>query len=149
MLNPIHILNQMGVITSFSVAKKVKAEDIESFFKKGKKYGKTIDEMNEILRNKVLKDIEESIFLQKIPGLVSPEEIAKNMGIQKNIIDNMPVLNKLAMVLNFKLSEKKFDKMSLCYFINSLVNMLGLTEEDFENFHKQNTSSEEAGEDED
>jgi len=39
--------------------------------------------------------------------------------------------------------------MSLCYFINSLVNMLGLTEEDFENFHKQNTSSEEADEDED
>jgi hypothetical protein len=143
MLNPVHILNQMGVITSFSVAKKVSEDDIHKFFTKGRKSGKSTEELNNILRDRVLSEIEEAVTHRKIPGLLTPEELAKEMGVQQNIINNMPELNRLIMIVGHKLSEKKYDKMSLCYFINSLVNLLGLTESDFEKFHRQNNDEDE------
>lgn len=144
MFNPVHILNQMGVITSFSVAKKISEDDVHKFFVKGKKSGKSTEELNNILRDKVLGEIEEAVTHRKIPGLLSPEELAKEMGVQQNVINNMPEMNRLIMIVGHKLAEKKYDKMSLCYFINSLVNLLGLTESDFEKFHRQNS-----GEDDD
>ena len=140
MFNPVHILNQMGVITSFSVAKKVSEDDIHKFFSKGKKSGKSTEELNNILRDKVLGEIEDAVTHRKIPGLLSPEELAKEMGVQQKVITNMPELNRLIMIVGHKLAEKKYDKMSLCYFINSLVNLLGLTESDFEKFHRQNSN---------
>jgi len=149
MFNPVHILNQMGVITSFSVAKKVSEDDIHKFFLKGKKSGKSTEELNNILRNRVLTEIEEAVTHRKIPGLLSPEELAKEMGVQQHVINNMPELNRLIMIVGHKLTEKKYDKMSLCYFINSLVNLLGLTEQDFEKFHRQNSNGEDDGEDDD
>lgn len=150
MLNPVHILNQMGVITSFSVAKKVNEDDITKFFAKGKKAGKSVKEMNELLRDRVLSEIEEAVMRRQIPGLLAPEELAKQMGVQQNIINNMPELNRLIMIVGHKLAEKKYDKMSLCYFINSLVNLLGLTEKDFERFHQQNSpAADNGGDDED
>lgn len=138
MLNPVHILNQMGIITSFSVAKKVEEEDIHKFFTKGRKTGKSVEELNKILRDKVLGEIEDALMRRKIPGLLAPEELAKEMGVQPAVVANMPELNRLIMIVGHKLAEKKYDKMSLCYFINALVNLLGLTESDFEKFHRQN-----------
>ena len=138
MLNPVHILNQMGVITSFSVAKKVNEDDITKFFAKGKKAGKSVEEMNKLLRDRVIGEIQEAVEHRKIPGLLAPEELAKEMGVQQNVIKNMPELNRLIMIVGHKLAEKKYDRMSLCYFINALVNLLGLTEQDFEKFHRNN-----------
>ena len=132
----------MGVIISFAVAKKISEQEISKFFAKGKKDGKSVKELNNIIRDKVIGEIEEAITNRKIPGLLSPEELAKEMGIQQNIIANMPELNRLIMLIGHKLSEKKYDKMSLCYVINSLVNLLGLTEDDFEKFHRQNNGKE-------
>jgi hypothetical protein len=137
-LNPVHILNQMGVITSFSVAKKISEEYITKFFAKGKKEGKSVEELNKVLREKVLSEIEDAVVHSKIPGLLTSEELAKEMGMQKTIIANMPELNRLIMIVGHKLADKKYDKMSLCYFINALVNLLGLSESDFEKFHQQN-----------
>ena len=141
-LTPVHILNQMGVITSFAVAKKISEEELTKFFNKGKKEGKSVEELNNIIRAKVVGEIEAAVVSRKIPGLLTTEELAKEMGIKQHIIADMPELNRLIMVIGHKLSEKKYGKMSLCYFINSLVNLLGLTENDFEKFHRQNNSPE-------
>jgi hypothetical protein len=146
-LSPIHILNQMGIITSFAVAKKISEEEITKFFEKGKKEGKSIEELNNIIRTKVVGEIEDAVLNKKIPGLLSPEELAKEMGIKPSIIAHMPELNRLIMIVGHKLAEKKYDKMSLCYFINSLVNFLGLTESDFEKFHRQNNPNDNDDED--
>jgi hypothetical protein len=147
-LTPVHILNQMGVITSFAVAKKISEEELTKFFNKGRKAGKSVDELNDIIREKVVGEIEQAVATRKIPGLLSTEELAKEMGIKQSIITDMPELNRLIMVVGHKLAEKKYGKMSLCYFINSLVNLLGLTESDFEKFHRQNNPNE-SGEDDD
>jgi hypothetical protein len=137
MSQPIHILNQMGVITSFSVAKKVTEEEITKFFTKGKRSGRTEAEIEQLLRDKIVNEIQEAVADQKIPGLLSTQDLAKELGLNKVVVDNMPELNRLIMVIAHKLSEKKYDKMSLCYLINSLVNILGLNERDFQQFHKQ------------
>lgn len=135
---PIHILNQLGVLTSFSVAKKITEEDINKYVSKHKKKGKSDTQINKMLRDKIVSDIQEAIVKNKIPGIISQEELATELGIDKNIVSKLPDINRLITVLSQKISEKNYDKMSLCYFINSLVNVLGLTEEDFTKFHRQN-----------
>ena len=139
----------MGVITSFAVAKKVSEEELTKFFNKGKKEGKTVAELNDIIRKKVIAEIEAAVLSRKVPGLLSTEELAKEMGIKESIITDMPELNRLIMIVGHKLAEKKYEKMSLCYFINSLVNLLGLSENDFEKFHRQNNPDENDEEDDD
>ena len=79
---------------------------------------------------------------------MSPEELAKEMGVQQNIINNMPGLNRLIMIVGHKLAEKKYGRMSLCYFINSLVHLLGLTEQDFKKFHQKNSPPEDGDDEE-
>lgn len=138
MTKPIHILNETGVLASFSVAKKITEEDIQKYFSKQKKSGKTERQINDMLQDQILKDIQDAILNNKIPGLISSQELAKQLGLDQTVVDRMPELNRLVMIITHKLAEKKYDKMSLCYFINSLVNLLNLTERDFEKFHQQN-----------
>lgn len=136
MTKPIHILNQMGILTTFSVAKKITEGDIKKYYVKQKKTGKTEKQISDMLREKILDDIHSAIDNNEIPGLISSQEIAKQLGMDPSVVDRVPELNRLVMIVANKLSDKKYDKMSLCYFINSLVNMLGLTEKDFEKFHR-------------
>lgn len=143
MTKPIHILNQLGILTSFSVAKKITEEDIQKYFNKQKKTGKTDKQISDMLHSQILDDIQSAIMKNQIPGLVSSQEIAKELGLAQEVIDKMPELNRLIIIIAHKLSEKKYDKMSLCYFINSLVNLLGLTEHDFEKFHRRKHEDEE------
>lgn len=143
---PIHILNQMGVMTSFSVAKKITDEDMHKYFSKQKRTGKSEAQIGAMLQEKILSEIQEAVNDNKIPGLITPQELDQSLGINKKVIDKIPDLNRIVMVLVHRLSEKKYDKMSLCYFINSLVNMLGLQEIDFQKFHNQNGGDDEGEE---
>jgi hypothetical protein len=138
MTKPIHILNQLGILSSFSVAKKIKEEDIQKYFVKQKRSGKSEEQIGEMLHEQILNDIQDALLKNEIPGLLSSQEIARQMGLDQSVIDQVPELNRLVMLLAHKLSEKKYDKMSLCYFINSIVNILRLTERDFEKFHRNN-----------
>ena len=112
------------------------------YFSKQKQAGKSESQIGNLLQEKILSEIQDAIQNNKIPGLITPRELAKSLGINKNIIETIPDLNRIVMVLVHRLSEKKYDKMSLCYLINSLVNMLGLTEEDFIKFHNQEDDDE-------
>lgn len=138
-----HILNQLGVITSFSVAKKITEDDINKFFSKYKKIGKSESEIEKLLKEQIVKEIQDAIANQNIPGLITLEEIAKEMGVDKNIIKNISELNRIITVVSRKMLEKRYNKMSLCYFVNGLVNMLNLDESDFEKFHRNNSGNEE------
>ena len=138
-MNPtIHIINQMGVMSSFSVAKKITEKDISKYFSKHKRAGKSEKQIGEMLRAQIISDINDAVEKNEIPGIISVDGLPNNMGIDKEIVKNIPELNRLIVIIAHKISDKNYDKMSLCYFINSLVNMLGLGEEDFNKFHKKN-----------
>jgi len=149
MSQPIHVLNQLGVLTSFSVAKRVTEDDIRKYFSKQQRKGKTEDQISEMLKNKILGDINDAIQHNQVPGLVSSQELAKSMGVDENVIKNMPELNRLIMVIANKLIQRDYDKMSLCYFINSLVNTLELGEEDFTEFNNKNNPDGDEDDDDD
>jgi len=49
----------------------------------------------------------------------------------------MMELTHFASIISKKLSEKNIDKFYSCYIINTVVQMLSLTEKDFEDFHEK------------
>lgn len=149
MHQPIHILSQMGVLHSFSVAKKITEEDINKYFSKYKKSGRTDQQIGEMLKEKIVSEINDAVNNNQIPGLLSVTDLAKSMGADPKLVEKIPDLNRLVMILSQKMLEKKYDKMSLCYFINSLVNILQLTEEDFSKFHQQNMDGSQSSDDDD
>jgi hypothetical protein len=137
MSQPIHVLNQMGVLTSFSVAKRVTEDDIRKYFSKQQRRGKSDHQIGEMLKNKIIGDINNAIQNNEVPGIVSAQDLARTMGIDNTIIKNIPELTRLVMVISNKLFQRGYDKMSLCYFINNLVNTLELGEDDFTEFNKK------------
>jgi hypothetical protein len=135
---PIHILNKMGVLTNFSIALRVTDQYISDYFKKQKKTGRTKAETEKLFIQKVEKDITNAMQNYTIPGLLKDEGQFDNKNtsnLPENVVSNLPTINKLIVGIAHKIMNLNFDKMTLCYIVNSLVNLLNLTEEDFEKFH--------------
>ena len=149
MNQPIHILGQMGVMTSFSVSKKITETDVCKYLSKQKNSGKCQEEINNMLKHHILTEMQDEIQNNNIPGLLSPLEIVKTVGVNQKIDERIPELNRLLMIMVHKMAEKKYNKMSLCYFINCLVNMLGVTQDDFAKFHFQNNKDDDDDDDDD
>jgi hypothetical protein len=133
---PMHILNKMGVLRSFSIALRVTDQYISDYFKKNKKTGRTKGEIEKLFIKKVEKDIMSAMENYTIPGLLKEEFDNKNTSnLPGDVVSNLPTINKLIVNITHKIMGLNFDKMTLCYIVNSLVNLLNLTEEDFEKFH--------------
>jgi hypothetical protein len=142
-----HILNKMGVLTSFSIALRVTDQYISDYFKKQKKTGRTKAETEKLFINKVEKDIMTAMRDYTIPGLLRDEFDNKNTSnLPENVVNKLPTINKLIVGISYKIMGQNFDKMTLCYIVNSLVNLLNLTEEDFEKFHGLDNGEDEEGE---
>jgi len=67
-----------------------------------------------------------------VPGIIMEKVSEKRQNAEKKLVN----LTYFASVINKKVAEKDMLKFDRCYFINVLVNMLGLTEEDFDKFHQ-------------
>ena len=126
-----HILAKEGILTTFSIAKKVTATDVKKLRDKLKSSKIDAEKLQELLRSAVVRDTKKAIESQKIPGLI--EAGAEDSEEKKRIME----LTYFASVIAKKLSDKKIGKYHSCYIINAIVNMLGLTEEDFDEFHKK------------
>jgi hypothetical protein len=126
-----HILAKEGILTTFSIAKKVTAVDVKKLRDKLKSSKLDADKLQELLRTTVLKDTQKAIESQKIPGLII--EGLEESEEKKRIME----LTYFASVIAKKLSEKKVGKYHSCYIINAIVNMLTLTEDDFDEFHRK------------
>jgi hypothetical protein len=131
MTTPEHILAKEGILTTFSIAKKVTAKDVKKLRDKIKTAKMDVDKLHELLRMSIIKDTQKDIETQKIPGLIiAGTEAAEE---KKRIME----LTYFSEKISKKLMEKNLDKYYLCYIINAIVNMMGLDEEAFENFHKK------------
>lgn len=126
-----HILAKEGILTTFSIAKKVTAKDVKKLRDKLKSAKIDSDKLQELLRSTVIRETQKAIETQKIPGLII--EGAEESEEKKRIME----LTYFSSVITKKLSEKKIDKYHSCYIINAIVNMLGLTEQDFDEFHRK------------
>ena len=126
-----HILSKEGILTTFSIAKKVSAKDVKKLRDRLKSAKIDASKLQELLSNTVIKETQKAIETQKIPGLIiaGVEENEEKKKIME--------LTYFASVIAKKLSEKKVDKYHSCYIINAIVSMLGLTEDNFDEFHRK------------
>jgi predicted TIM-barrel enzyme len=130
-----HILSQEGILTTFSIAKKVTDKDIKKLHDKMKSSNIDVKKIEEFLKQSVIEDVATSMKKSQIPGLI--------VDGQSNGVDNSEEDKKIMELTYFssliakKITEKKMDKYYACYVINALVNMLGLNDDDFEQFHKR------------
>ena len=130
---PLHILAKMGVLKTFSISKKITEAEVENMMQLAKNKSKDQQEALEIVKAKIMKEIIEATKKGTLPGIIL-EKSSQHPIIPIKAIDT---LNHLVVILTQKLKGKKYDKLSLCYFINYLVGALELKEEDFEDFHRR------------
>jgi hypothetical protein len=145
-----HLIAMHGVLTSFSIARKVSKKDIQEITKKIKKKCKNKDEFNEMLQNEVLKTTKYSMNQDLIPGLILPGK-NNNQLDRKELADEkkMMKLNYIANIIAKKLMDNKLSKDEICYIILTLLSSLGLHDQDFKNFNNKYGNPDENIDDED
>lgn len=129
-----HLLVQHGVLVSFNIAKKMTPAQIKRFKTKILKKAKKSSDFNELLKEEIIKSTQKSINENLIPGLIQPPTPVKSdfFKDEKKILK----FNFIASTFAEKLVKLGFDKTEICYIVLYILTLLGLTDDDFQNFHK-------------
>lgn len=130
--SPKHLITELGVLKSLSIGKRLSPDKVRDYKSKIKKITKTKEEAESLLNKVILKDAEKTMDTSEVPGMVIEKPSQKRQNTEKRLID----LTYFASIISKKVTEKKLGKFDRCYLINVLVNMLGLSEEDFDVFHR-------------
>jgi hypothetical protein len=135
MSNPTHLLSSLGVLASFSIAKQVSKEEITKISNKIKKQYKEIDDKK---FQKLLKDALIQSTKKYVNSMVPPGLIFIEMDPKKQKLDEFYMkLQAISQALANKLSEEKMTKHQICFIVNALITIMGVKEEDFEEFHRK------------
>lgn len=135
-----HILSKEGILTTFSIAKRISKKDMQKLRQKIKSNKFDAIKFQEFIKKSIMEDTKRAILSKKIPGLIVTERNISNQ--EKEIIME---LTYFASIISKKINEKKIDKYYSCFIINAIVNMLGLTEGDFDEFHRKFSKYKEGG----
>jgi hypothetical protein len=127
-----HILSQMGVLKTFSIARHVSEDDVKKLTDKYTRLAKKDISLTEYLRREMAVKMQQAFMNNKVPGLIF-DNIEPTHEEHSKMMD----LTQFASLVAKKLVEKKLNKFYYCFIIHSLVNMLGLNDEDFNEFHKR------------
>ncbi len=128
-----HILAQEGILTTFLISKKVATKDIKKLREKFKNSKLDEKKFRELVKKSILEEVRQSSNLSKIPGLILPEAPVNDKEENKKIIE----LTYFSSLVAKKISEKKMGKYYACYIVNAIINMLELSQNDFQEFHKK------------
>ena len=131
-----HILSNEGILTTFQIAKRISKKDMLRQFKnklqEGCKSKPSDQKLRKLLAKKIMEETKKAFINQTIPGLIVPGQNIPDQEKRK-----MMELTYFASVVAKKIGEKQLSKFHACYIINAIVNMLGLDEKAFEDFHKK------------
>jgi len=144
MIQPTHILTKLGILSSFSVARRLSEKDIQKYFIKYAKKGKSTEEIHKMFIQKIENDILSAMENGTVPGILN-----RNGLNITSMSDKVPIINKLIIFIAHKIMGMNYDKLTMCYIINTLVNLLNLTDEDFEAFHKKHNEDDDDDDDDD
>ena len=86
--------------------------------------------LTNLVQQTVINQTQKAIENQTIPGLVTS---GANVDERNRIME----LTYISSLIAKKLVEKSQNKYHLCFIVNAIVNMLGLKEEDFDEFHRK------------
>ena len=127
-----HILAKEGILTTFSIAKKITVRDMKKLCSKMKSSKINEEKFQKLLMDTVMKETQNMIEAHKIPGLITDEMFSSSEEKKR-----MMELTYFSSIIAKKLTEKNIDKYHSCFIINAVVNLLQLTEEDFSDFHRR------------
>ncbi len=132
---PIHLISSLGVLTNFSIAKKINKKEISKESRRIKRIFKETDpeKFKKLLMDSLIEKTKKSVEIETPPGLIFPKKHPKKEELDKFYLE----LSAISQALSNQFVEKKLTKHQLCFILNALINMLGLTEEDFLNFHRR------------
>jgi len=128
-----HILAQEGILTSFSIAKRITERDFSKL--KKKLNSKTINdkEFQVLLKKSVKEETKKAIEENSIPGFICNGSDLRTDEERKRIME----FTYFATIIAKKINDKNISKYHSCYIINALVNLLRLNENDFDEFHNR------------
>jgi len=127
-----HILSQMGVLKTFSIARRISEEDIKKFTSQYSKLNKKNLSITDFLRQEMTAKMQDDFINNRVPGLIF-DDVEPTHEEHSKLMD----LTQFTSLVAKKMVEKKLNKFYHCFIIHSLVNMIGLTDEDFNEFHKK------------
>ncbi len=142
-MNLKHLISQKGILINFSVAKKISAEKIKSLELKIKKKMKPGDDLQSELNHQLAMHTQKTLNINDIPGIINNSDTNTPVhndykGIYQNESKAM-MLNLFGTTLAKKLISQKFKKDEVCFVILTILSALGLTDQDFKQFHKNNS----------
>lgn len=133
--SPTHLISSLGILTSFSIAKKINKDEVSKESKKIKRIFKESDpeKFQKLLMDALVEKAKKSVENETPPGLIFPEKNLKKEKLDKFYLE----LSAISQALTNKFVEQNLSKHQVCFILNAVINLLGLTEEDFLNFHKK------------
>lgn len=138
-----HLIAKHGIMTSFSIPRKISKSEFKTLTQKIKKNCKNKKEFDILLKKEIIKKTNESLNLNKIPGLVIPHSEKKNLDkkSKKLFLDDdkrTALLSIFGATIVEKVIEKKLNKDEMCFLILTIVSLLKLSDHDFKIFHQKN-----------
>lgn len=132
---PTHLISSLGILTSFSIAKKIDKKEVS---KESRKLKKIFNETNpekfqKLLMDSLVEKTRMSLENETPPGLIFPKKHPKKNELDKFYME----LSAISQALNNKFVEENLSKHQVCFILNAVINLFGLTEEDFLRFHKR------------
>lgn len=137
-----HLIAKHGIMSSFSIARKIPKNEFKVLSDKVKKNCKNKKQFDLLLKKEIIKKTKESINLNKIPGLVVPQQEKSIVKKPKKFFLDDDKRTALISIFGAsiveKVIEKKLNKDEMCFLILTIVNLLKLSDHDFKMFHQKN-----------
>jgi hypothetical protein len=138
---PKHLISEKGILVNFTVAKKIPSKKIESLQNKVKKTLKEGDDLEELLKKEISKQTQKTLNVNDIPGIIVNNHKKNDLEYSNGIFadeSRVMLLNFFGMNLAKKMINQKFKKDEICFIMLTILGTLGLTDQDFKDFHKNN-----------
>lgn len=133
--SPTHLISSLGILTSFSIAKKINKEEVSKESRRLKRIFKESDpeKFKKLLMDALIEKAKKSVEEETPPGLIFPKKHPKKDELDKFYLE----LSAISQALTNKFTEQNLSKHQVCFILNAVINLLELTEEDFLKFHKK------------
>jgi hypothetical protein len=140
MNNPFtHLIAKHGVLTSFSIAKKITKEEIAKLSAKIKKKCKSPGDFQKLLNTEIINSTRKSIEKEIIPGVIGPKKASNsNESVFNTTPQKILKLNFFGNAVSKKIIDEKLSKDEICYIILTMLSILGIHDTDFADFHNKN-----------
>lgn len=132
---PLHLLSTMGVLAKFSIAKRISKEELVRTTSKIKKIYKEKDpeKIKKLLTDALVESTKKYVGTEIPPGLIFPKKDPKKEAMDRYYME----LSAISQILANKFIEQKLTKNQVCFIVNAIINILGIGEEDFSEFHRK------------